>query len=170
MGKLSLYNLTQEMLSLEEMLLADGGEITQEYESLDDQIRFAIMQKTDNIVELARKFEDEIELAKKHERKLAEYRKARDNAIKRLKDYAQQALAFSGESKLKGAMCEISMSKPAQRVDITDQDKLPGRFKRLDVKIETAEIKRAIKDGETIPGAALVDGKRSIKFKLKSVK
>jgi len=101
---------------------------------------------------------------------MQDFKRARENAIERLKDYAYKAMQHMGKDKITGEMGSISIRKPSQVVQIDDESKIPNEFVFFAKSIEKAKLKEALKHGEIIEGARLVDGSRSITIKLKGVK
>ena len=93
--------------------------------------------------------------------KLTARKKALDNKIDSIKTWLTGALC--GE-KLKTARCNVYQTH-GQRLAVADEDQLicflqtqenPGRFLRFrDPELRKDELKKALKDGVTIPGASL---------------
>ena len=88
-------------------------------------------------------------------------KKAAENKIESLKNYL--AYALNGE-KFSTTKCAVSYRK-SQAADITDEAEFktwavtnrPDLLTIQEPKINKSEIKRCLKDGESIPGAALVE-------------
>lgn len=172
MNKLSLYNIADEALALEDMLMSDHGEMSDESSELEAYLSDLIATKTDSIVHVVNKLEDEIELAKKHMERLMQFKRARENAIKRLKEYSILCLEKINKTSINGEIAEISMRKPTKVLDVTDENKIPGEFITVEtvVKIDKKELLKALKNGLECDGAKIGDGAKSIQFKLKKVK
>lgn len=79
-----------------------------------------------------------------------------------LKNYILGSLDI-GE-KINDVEISISHRKPLKLVSITDMDKLPRLYKKIEVKADKIALKRALKDGE-ISGAILEDGAPSVTIK-----
>jgi len=167
--KLNLYNITEEFNALEEMLIEDGGEITETHDQLAGMVRGLLTQKTDNFVSFVQKLEDEAELASQHIKRLQAYKKARENAVERLKEYAGFCLDEIGENKIKGTLGEIAIRKPSMIVEVLDESLVDAMYLKTKVEINKAAIKEALKSGLEVSGAKMSEGKRSIQFKIKSV-
>lgn len=164
----SLFNITKEFEALESMLNIDGGEITEAHEELEQYVSKLLVEKTDNYVEFVHKLEAEIEMAADRVRKIQAFKKARENAIERLKNYAHDCLQKMDKTKVTGELGSISIRKPSKVLLIEDELKIPEEFAHYERKIDSARLKDALKS-EEIEGARLVDGKKSVMIKLKGV-
>ena len=102
-----------------------------------------------------RELEAEAEAIKAEEDRLAKRRKALEGKAARLKAYMMPALEAMG-GKVKGVMASLRISR-TQAVYVFDLDALPDAFKRVNTTVtpDKVALKKALKDGETIPGAAL---------------
>lgn len=172
MNRLTLYNIADEALALEEMLMNDEGELTDESCELETYISDLMISKTDSIVHVANKLEDEIELAKKHIDRLSGFKRARENAVQRMKEYSLLCLEKMNKDKVAGEIAEIATRKPVKVLDIIDENKIPGEFVTVEtvVKIDKKALLAAIKKGLDCEGAGIKDGAKSVQFKLKRVK
>lgn len=165
---MNLFNITKEFQALEELLHLDGGEITETHEELEKYVADLLITKCDGYVEFVHKLEAEIEMAADRLRKIQAFKKARENAIERLKNYAHNCLEAMGKQKVSGEMGSISIRKPTPVLLIEDELKIPEEFCHYERKIDNAKLKAALKD-ESIEGARLIDGKKSVMIKLKGV-
>lgn len=170
MANLNLYDITTEFKALEEMLQLDGGELTEDHEQLQTLVSDLIVNKTDGMVNFVQKLKDEQELAAAHIKRLQEFKKTRQNAVDRLSGYVIQCLDRVEKKKVEGKLGSISTRKPIESVDVYDENKIPAEYTKVKVELDKTKISKALKDGEEVPGAALKAGKKSVQFKLKSVK
>jgi hypothetical protein len=170
MSKLSLYDLSNEFKALEEILIMDGGEITEISEELEKTLFEMIEKKTDAYIQFNQKLDDEMELAAKHIKRLQEFKKVRENAQERLKQYAIMCLERMGQQKISGDFGTISLRKPSQVLNILDEQKIPDEFASYVRIVDKTKVKDAIKKGQEVEGASLSDGKKSVMFKTKGMK
>lgn len=170
-GKMTtLYDIAIEFKALEDMLLHDDGEVTQSHEELEKMAHNLLVAKTDNYVSFVQKLEDEIELASTHIKRIQAYKKSRENAIERLKAYALNCMNIMKTDKIIGQMGQISTRKPIKALFIEDKSKIPEDFCSYERIVDESKVKDALKQGDVIEGASLIDGKRAVIFKLKGVK
>ena len=104
-----------------------------------------------------RELKAEADAIKAEEERLAKRRKALENKSERLKNYMMPALEAMG-GKVKGVMASVRIGK-SQAVTVFEPDALPDAFKRVVTKVDPDKValKKALKAGEDIPGAALED-------------
>jgi hypothetical protein len=167
---MNLYDITTEFSALEEMLALDGGELTESHAELEALVSEFLVNKTDNMVSFIQKLEDEMEIAAAHIKRIQAYKKVRENAIESLKDYTKTCLNKLDKKKVQGVMGEISLRAPVKVVDILNENEIAPEFTRIKVELDKTKIAKALKDGEEVKGARLIDGKQSVTFKMKSVK
>ena len=160
---LSLYELANEFSQLENMVYEDAPD-------LEAYLNELLVKKTDGYCQFVEKLEGEILLASERIKKLQDFKRSRENAIERLKDYAYQAMKHMGKDKITGDMGSISIRKPSEKLLITDENKIPKEFVSYTRVIDNAGLKKAIQCGDEIEGARVVEGNRSITIKLKGVK
>lgn len=172
MNNITLYNIADEALALEDLLIAEGGEISEDSEELELYLSNLMANKTDSIYHVLSKLEDEAELADKHMKRLAVYKKARTNAINRLKEYSILCLEKMNRVGVAGDMAEVKMRKPVKVLNVLDENKIPSEFLTVEtvVTIDKKALLSALKDGLACDGANIIDGAKSIQFKLKKVK
>jgi hypothetical protein len=172
-SELSLYGITDEFLALDAMLEMDEGEISESYEALVQEATSLIQLKTDSYVGYVNHQKDLVILAKDKIKTLQVFIKAREKHIERLNSYVADCMDKIDVKKIEGKLCEIKERAPLKVLHIEDENDVPAEFTTVEtvVKINKAELKKAVKNGDiSIHGIELVNGKRSISFKLKSVK
>lgn len=150
----SLYELTNASIELEEMLMSgDIDEDTYKYtlESLE------IDTKIENICKIIRNLTAEAEMYKTEKDRLAERQKTAENGIKRLKESLLNYMQMTNQSKVKQGVFCVRINK-SDSVNITDPLSIPTDYLKFsEPTINKAEIKKAIKNGEVVSGAELVE-------------
>ena len=172
MNDLSLYNIAEEQEAITALLEMDQGEITEDHEALIEQVEQMITHKTDRVVGFYNFLTDEIDNAKKRKDEITVFIKVREAAQKRPKDYVSSCMEKLKAKAFEGEFYEIKERKPSKVLHINHEDLVPPEFTTVEtiVKINKAELKKAIKEGTVeIEGIELVDGERSIQFKTKSL-
>ncbi len=170
--ELSLYDLSEELIALDELLAMDAGELSPEYQELEKTVIGLISLKTDACVGFVNKLEDEIEAANRRIKQLKAYKEARERALERFEGYVKGCMTILAKDSFEGEFCQIKKRKPIKIVEIKELDKLAIEFIKVEQIItpDKKKIKDAIESGEFIDGAHLVDGKESISFGYKPVK
>ena len=171
--KVVLYDLCQELKALDELLIMEKGECSEEYEALEKEVIESLSLKVDGYIGYTSSLSDEIVAAKRRITELKTFVSVRENSIERLKGYALSALEASGKDKFVGEFGEISTRKPVKVLEIRpgSENNIPLEFisSNMVTSIDKASLKKYLKSGEKIEGCSLVDGKKSIQFKNKSL-
>jgi len=164
---LSLYGITEELKALDQLLDIDQGEITEEFEQLEDEIKNAITLKTDSCLGYLRSTEDQIKSAKQYVKDISSAIKAKENKVAKFKEYIMVCLEQT-DGELQGSMHTVKFKKPSQILVIVDEDKIPVKFGVVEtiIKYNKNDIKKALKAGEVVEGVKLEDGKRSLNIKM----
>ncbi len=166
-NNLTLYGISEEMEALEEILEQDHGEVTEEYEELENQILTFLNSKVDGCVGVINRKKDLITLAKEQKRKLDSFIKKHDNGINKFSEYVETCLTKTNQKSFNGNLHTIKMRKPTKVVEIYDEKRIPAEFIEVvhTTKILKSEIKKEFARGVVeIAGARLVDGKRSLQI------
>lgn len=100
-----------------------------------------------------RAFIDEL---KREEMALKKRRESWEHRVERLDDYVKNVLESQYDGKFETPKCRVSLRR-SKSVDVYDEEIVPNRFLKqlIEVKISKAELSKALKNGEEIPGAVL---------------
>lgn len=152
----ALYEIDQDILDCVDV---ETGEIL-DTEKLD-ALQMERETKLEGVALWVKDLKAEAAAVKEEADKLTARKKALDNKIEGLKNWLLYAL---GGDKLKTPRCNVYQTH-SQRVKVEDQGKLmdyiyslnaPGTYLRYpEPELKKDEIKKALKDGEFFPGAAL---------------
>lgn len=167
----TLWGITSELRAIEQALINNGGEIDEEKEQLMERLNQVLSTKVDGVVNFVRSQEDFVESIDKRIEELKKLKTKILNGMKRFDSYVLNCMDSQGVVKLEGQFDQIMIRKPAQVLEIVNEDDIPLEFLSVETKeirkIDTAKIKELLKKGETVPGATLVFGKRSPTYKSK---
>lgn len=146
-----LYELTAALDGFELQVDEDTGEITN-----IDELDALQMERDEKVENVALFIKNLLSDAEAYKREKESFLKKQQEA-QRKADSLKEYLAFNlkGE-KFKSDRVQISYRK-SESVNVTDMAELPVEFKVMDVTADKRAIKQAIKDGQTIPGAELVE-------------
>jgi len=163
MNNLSLYELSSTYLKALDDLTDPELDLPLEVvndtlEALGDEME----TKAINVTKFMRNMEATANAIKEAETQMAKRRKALENRIKWMKDYLKGSMEHTGITKIECPYFKLSIQKNPASVSITNEESIPGQFKEqvISWKIDKTAIKNAIKSGETIPGANLINGTR----------
>lgn len=144
---MNLYEINEEMTNC---IDPETGEVD------IDQLNALQMLKEEKIENIALWIKDlkaEAEALKAEKLAFQARQAAAENKAESLKNYLANAL--NGE-KFKTTRCAVSFRK-AEKVEITDELELPPEFTTVEIKADKTAIKQAIKQGQEIAGARLVE-------------
>lgn len=111
-------------------------------------------QKVENIACWIKNLTSDAKALKEEKKALEERIKAKENRAESLKKYLENIL--EGQ-KFETSKCAVSFRK-SQSVNISDLSATPTEFLRFKpAEADKTEIKKALKNGETVTGAELVD-------------
>ncbi len=154
----SLYSIRQDLLTV-----IEGGYVF-------DEETGEIYWSSENLEELAETYDAKIEacgcyiknlqaeadMIKAEEQALAKRRKALESKSKWMKDYLLANVQEFGEAGF-SAKAKVSTRK-SEAVQILDEEAIPAEFMRVKTTAtpDKTAIKKALNNGESVPGAAIV--------------
>jgi len=163
MNNLSLYQISTNYLEALDALTDPEMDlpieaVTDTLEGLSGEME----EKAVNVAKFLRNMEATAKAIKDAETEMSKRRKALENRIKWMKDYLKESMVHTGITKIECPYFKLSIQKNPASVSITNEESIPGQFKAqvISWKIDKTAIKNAIKSGETIPGAELLNGTR----------
>lgn len=153
---MTLYEIDQAILDTIDM---ETGEVLDAAKL--DALQMERTAKLENVVLWMKNLMADVEAYEKEIAAFVARKKAAENKLESLKNYL--AYALNGE-KFSTSRCAVSYRK-SQVADITDEAALrawavvvaPEILTIQEPKINKNELKRCLKDGESIPGAVLVE-------------
>lgn len=167
MGDLSLFKIEQEIQDMVSAVWLDGGELDQ---TAADNLAALMAKHADKVKGvgffLARR-EREIEDARAQVRTFQERIRTEENRVAYLKEAVRNALDEYYDGKLEAGLVTFSTAKNPASCSVVNAEELPAEYVRTKTITEPDKkaILDALKSGETITGAILVDGRRSLRIK-----
>jgi len=147
----TLYDIIKSIESFEFEIDEETGEILNMAEL--DALQVDKETKVENIALFIKNLKADAAMYADEEKAFAQRKKAAANKADRLTKYLAAMLA--GE-KYKSARVAITWRK-SEQVDITSIDELPAGYYVTEKKPDKMAIKKAMKNGEQVPGAVLVE-------------
>jgi hypothetical protein len=152
--RLSLYEIEDAKDFIERMILDDETELEEYSKALAIQEK----NKVNAIVGYLREVELTAENAEVESKRLADIAKFYRNREERIKKSVAWAMQSHDIEKIETDMFRLSFRK-SESVLVDDVEKLPEEFVVLKKSADKVKIKKALKDGETVEGATLVEAK-----------
>lgn len=126
------------------------------------------LRKVDGISRMLTHFEHQAELASIEVKRL-QARKARfEKRVERLETCVIFAMKSTDQKRIEGDTVSALLQKAQGKLEILNEDAVPDKFKTftptVEVTVDKAAIKAAIKAKEEVPGVRLLDGKEYLKW------
>ncbi|EOU1724967.1 siphovirus Gp157 family protein [Clostridium perfringens] len=160
---MKLYELTQNYRNLESLLdnLGEQEGLTVEMiHGALGQVEDDINIKIENTCKVIKEIEADSIGIDEEIKRLSALKKQKENTVKKLKEYVEFEMNGIGLTKVEGKLFKILFRK-SKVVKVIDETKIPKEF----IKIKTTEtisktdLGKALKNGEIIEGAELVENK-----------
>ena len=125
-----------------------------------ESIEGAIEEKASNIVKVVSCLNADVSSIDNEITRLQARKKAITNNQDRLKEYLRYNMEQTGITKINHPLFKITLGKASKKVSIIDIDLLPDEFIdiRTEIKPNLNKIKSALKEGEEVNGAVMIDG------------
>ena len=149
----SIYELNKDYAELSAML--EEAETPEEVEAIQntlEMIDLSIEEKIENTAKYMVNVESDIQGLKTEIDRLTKIKKAKENAVERLKNNVEYAMKQKGIEKLEVGTFKAYYKK-SESVEITNLDVIPADYTRVEIKADKVAIKKAIKSGEVVDGA-----------------
>jgi len=156
----TLWNITQEFLTLASIIEEAGGEATQEVMEELAISRENFAHKAEGYTRLILKWESEIDAAAAEIKRIQAIKKTKENSVARLKEMLLHALQVFGQEDKTGmkryetALFKLS-TRRSQAVEIVDETEVPDAFWVVKKEVSKSAISAALKEGGEVPGAFL---------------
>jgi hypothetical protein len=156
----SLWEITQEFLSLASMIEEAGGEATDELMEELAISRENFSHKAEGYSRLLLKWESEIDTASAEIKRIQAIKKTKENAADRLKETLKAALIVFGQEDNKGVkrfetpLVKLSTRK-SYAVEVTDEASLPSGCFVVKREVSKSAIKSLLESGEHLEGASM---------------
>ena len=160
----SIYNISNDLKKIYEDLDSGNG-----IDLETDEIKPEIMQQLSisrNELEtkavdygyVIKAFDDEIDIIEREIERLEERKAYVKKNKERMKNIVGSAMEEFGISKIKSETLQLSFRK-SESVDIFDESLIDDKFKKVktEISLDKTAIKNAIKNGEDVQGAKIVE-------------
>lgn len=165
-NELTLYGISKEMIAMEKLwemaIDEETGEVKDAalLEELQQGIETTLKEKSADIVKYYKNRDSLIESIDKEIKRLQELKKIGEKKQDSFKNYIKMCMEKMGVKKIETSNGNISLRKTPESVELIDEEIIPEKFKttiQLE-KISKTDIKKALQEGEEVPGATLKRG------------
>ena len=162
----NIFQINQDYLQLAQILEDDGGEVTPEIEEQLAINREQLQTKGVNYAFVVKKISSEVDTIDAEIKRLQEMKKAKVNAIERMKKTIKDAMILHGIDKIQGDLINLSLRKSPASVVVENEDQIPDDYKiEQPKKLDKKAVVDALKKGFEVKGAYLNDGGKSLIIK-----
>tara|TARA_R110002126_G_scaffold93089_2_gene220724 strand:+ start:5552 stop:6046 length:495 start_codon:yes stop_codon:yes gene_type:complete len=154
----SIFKISQELQGIINDIIDAGGEITPETEANLSIKKDELSSKSESYGYVIRKMEYDVNIIDQEIIRLNQIKKSRKNTIDRLKNVLSFTMTNFDVPEIVTPTMKISFRK-SSTLEITDESKIPKKYivQKVTSSISKAEIKKAIKEGEIIEGAEIIE-------------
>lgn len=160
---MKLHEMSAAVAKLHDDDQLDAQTIKDTLESIEGDIN----EKGVNIVKLTQGWDADISAIDEEIKRLTTRKKAIKNRSDQLRDYLRYNMQASGITKIECPLFTVSLSKARQVVQIDDESLIPDDYVSVKTTVSPnkAEILKALKAGEDIPGASISEGEQALVIK-----
>lgn len=156
--KKSIYQISNEFLAIQNQLIEQDGEFTEEQINALAIAEHEIETKGVNYSFIIKQFDADVEIIDAEIKRLTQLKKSRENAIERLKTNILNAMLLFGKDKIETPIVKLSIRK-SKAVNVADVNSLPSEFKVVKVteQADKTKIKNYLSEGGTIEGCEIIE-------------
>lgn len=155
---MNLFEINQKYFDILNMTDEDGCLSEAAFAALEE-IQGEEIRKIENVALFIKDTEGFANAIRNEEKALAARRKVYENKVERLKKYLSDYLLAKDKPKFETQRVALSFRR-SEKVNIFDQDAIIANypeFTTTEIKVKAADVMAAIKAGQTIPGAEIVE-------------
>ena len=163
---ISLYNITSKFIELfnnaEEELITP-----EELETMGNELALELKNKSTSIVAFDRTLEAQENAINVELERLKLMKDRISKRREKFKNYVKENMETLELQKIETELGTISIAKNPASVEIYDESLVPAEYKKEKVTIivDKTKIKEALKNGENVKGAKLIEDKTSLRIK-----
>lgn len=154
----NIYELTEQIKALQAAY--ENGEVPED--AFNDTLEALNMEREEAIENICKWRADvlaDIAGYKAEINRLSERKQHAEKLVERLQNYMYSALQAAGQRKIKAGTFTVSIAKSTPAVHITDEKAIPAEyFKQPAPVLDKTKLKEALRTGQQVPGAELVQG------------
>ena len=166
----TLFQLSADLVAIEDALWENGGELTPELELAMQETEASLAKKVDGYYSLINSFASKKDIIKGEIDRLTKHKKTAENAEKRIKQHICETMGAFGIEKLEGNFVKFSRGKStstetnddqlkaAYQSAIADLAELLPPYLTIEVKVNKTALKEYIKEtGITPAGVEFIE-------------
>lgn len=123
------------------------------------------IEKRDRLGDFIVRMEAEAEAIRAEEKRLASRRQGFEKIANCMRDSIHQQMLEWQIKKVEGARFTFAVQKNPASVEIVNEAEIPGDFIDYKPQVDRNKVKEALKAGQEVPGARLVDDRTSLRIR-----
>lgn len=153
---MNLYEITREAQELAFLLETD--ELTPELEAALIINQDQLQSKAGNYAKVITNIQSDSDAIDAEIKRLKAMKDTKDRSVNRLKEALREAMLVSGIDKIESSLFKLSLRR-SEAVEVDVVEALPNDFvtRKVVVTADKVSIKEAIKRGENITGARIIE-------------
>jgi hypothetical protein len=153
---MNLYEITRDALELASLL--ETEELTPELESALVINQEQLQAKAGNYAKVIANIQSDADAIETEIRRLKAMKESKERAITRLKDAVRDAMLVSAIDKIESPLFKLALRR-SEAVEVDMVEALPNAYQNVKnvVTADKVAIKEAIKRGENVYGARLIE-------------
>lgn len=156
----TLYEMTEDMKQLDEILTIGTDEKTEEYiKSLVSALENEIENKAENIIKVVKNKEAIVSSRKEEIKRLQELNKKDEKEIADLKRYTKECIERAGKKRVETVLGNLTVRKAQPVVKVLDATKLPADYliQKTTINADKLKIKKHFNEtGEILDGVEII--------------
>jgi len=160
---MNLYEMTEEMLKLDElydeMINSETGEIEDAdvLAELEKELDENMEQKIENIVKFSINLNSEIEQLKAEKKRIDGEMSRRRRKIESLTKLVKMSMDRTGKKAFKTIYKNVKLTKGRMKYELVDPNEVPRELLKIDVSIKKNEVAKYVKKNGEIPAGVLAE-------------
>lgn len=163
MTTLALYEVAAQYRKMVDQLMSTQDDAAAIADTIEAEA-YPLEIKAQNVAYAIRNMEATAEQIKLAEKQMADRRKALENRAANVREYLKTCMEVAGVEKISCPHFALSIKKNPHSVEIFEPKLVPAQFMTQPVApppaIDKMAIKEALKEGQEVAGAILVQGTR----------
>ncbi|WP_286149660.1 siphovirus Gp157 family protein [Romboutsia ilealis] len=149
---MNLYELSADLVALRDLEEVEASEIIA-------IVQNEIANKGKGIIQVVRSIEADVDAVKNEIDRLTKIKRAKENHIKKLREYTKSCMEQMNMKKLETPVGNITVRKGTSTLKIDDETKLPDKYLEIvqTYKVNKDLIKADLKAGIEIDGAYMTE-------------
>lgn len=163
---MSLYEMSKELAVINDEIISADGELSTELEARLDSVSLDLRAKSQSIAKWTLDIAVTEQAIDAEIARLQRRKKVAENLRSRLTAYIKACMEQADVQKIETPTITLRIQRNPPSVEVTDADKVPAKYTRIKqiTEIDKKAMLSALKDGEQVDGARLVDDKTHLRI------